>query len=332
MRRGIIICLLGALVITVLAGCWASNEQAETQPAPMMLEDAMKDYESAVAGELPEDFRLTITFMNPIMDTRAPVRVEDLKNYPCRTIVVDAQKLDAYAEMLRKLDASMLKPVAEPSYVNARLYCIFEVGEAERVLDFVTNADIGCSFFVNGVEVAYNPVFYELILPFLTEEDIKTLDIERHLAVEYPPEEYSKESLKQQAADAMRRAVDSFSGNEDAYEEIAREFLFSEKTLYYYFETGEGNLSKSLTWDVIKLRDECATDLDAVYIGRTWPGYPEKSCVFSRVIRNGYETYCWIDLVYCEDWDAFLDANKQMVEEGLIQQIASNWCVVQYVQ
>ena len=180
MKRGIIICLLGALLITVLAGCGTSSDQAETQPAPMMLEDAMKDYERAVAGELPEDFRLTITFMNPIMDTRAPVRVEDLKNYPCRTIVVDAQKLNAYAEVLRKLDASILKPVAEPSYVDARLYYVFEVGDSEVILDVVTGAERNDTIFVNGIEVETNPVFYELILPFLTEEDCEILDIEKH--------------------------------------------------------------------------------------------------------------------------------------------------------
>ena len=50
--------------------------------------------------------------------------------------------------------------------------------------------------------------------------------------------------------------------------------------------------------------------------------------MFSSVIRNGYEEYCWIYLVYSEDWETFLRDYKQMVDEGYIQQITPNWCVI----
>jgi hypothetical protein len=181
MKRGLIICLSCILLVTALTGCQTPSESAEKQPEPMTLEEAMADYTKMVAGELPKDLRLSIYYIYPKLDTRCPVTKEDLKTFhDVKVIVVESEELKGHLDLLRKLGPSVLEPVEEPSYINARLYYVFEVGDSEVILDVVTGAERNDTIFVNGIEVETNPVFYELILPFLTEEDCEILDIEKH--------------------------------------------------------------------------------------------------------------------------------------------------------
>jgi len=68
-----------------------------------------------------------------------------------------------------------LQPVKEKTYINARLYYVLEVG-TESLLGVVIS-DIHGSVFVNGEEVEDHPVFYEIIIPYLTDEDRTILGI-----------------------------------------------------------------------------------------------------------------------------------------------------------
>ena len=65
--------------------------------------------------------------------------------------------------------------------MNARLYYVFEVGDSEKLLEVVVSPDsldkINGRVVVNGVEVKDNPIFYELIMPFLTEDAHNELGI-----------------------------------------------------------------------------------------------------------------------------------------------------------
>lgn len=179
-RTLIIFCLLG-LLVTTLTGCQNPSAQAKNQIPLTPLEESMADYTKMVEGELPNDLRLTIYYINPRIDTRYSVTKEALKTFHDVTvIVVESEKLKDHLDLLRKLEPSVLQPVEEPSYINARLYYVFEVGDSEVILDVVTGAERNDTFFVNGIEVEPNPVFYELLLPFLMEEDCEILDIEKH--------------------------------------------------------------------------------------------------------------------------------------------------------
>ena len=175
-KRLKIFCVLLALCLlftTTLTGCSGPSTR---------LQRSMKDYTQMLEGDLPEDLRLTIYYASLDFVTRAPVRVEDLILIPItRKIVVESEELAKHKELLKKMDASILQPVQEETYIDARLYYVFEVGESEKLLEVVVSPSqlykINGSVVVNGIEVEDNPIFYELIAPFLTEDAHNKLGI-----------------------------------------------------------------------------------------------------------------------------------------------------------
>lgn len=163
-RRVICLLLVLALAIT-LPGC--------TDARPETL-DAVQKYLKALEGDIPDNLCLTIYYMSPQILTRRPLSADDLKAFSeTKVITVESDELKQHAELLRKLDYRMLQIAAEPSYMNARLCYVFELGDQE-ILEVVIS-DIGGKVFVNGLEVEDDPIFYELIEPFLTEEAHDTL-------------------------------------------------------------------------------------------------------------------------------------------------------------
>lgn len=169
MKRTCIMVLLVCLLLTVaLSGC--SNPTNDLQVA-------LQDYVKMVDGDCPEDLRLTIYYIDPAILTRKPLTAEELKNFPgVQTITVEAEELAKHFETFQKLTPSALKSVEENSGINARLYYVFETGDAGQILEVII-CDSYSSVFVNGIEVENNSVFYELIEPFLSEEDRNVLGI-----------------------------------------------------------------------------------------------------------------------------------------------------------
>lgn len=170
------VCLaLCLLLTTILTGCSSPSTH---------LQKSMKDYTKMLEGDLPEDLRLTIYYMSTAILTRYPYGIDDLVKFAgshSQTIVVEAEELAAHKELLKKLDASKLQPVQEESYINARLYYVFEVGDSEKLLEVVVTPEfldkINGYVVVNGIEVEDNEIFYELIIPFLTEDAHNKLGI-----------------------------------------------------------------------------------------------------------------------------------------------------------
>lgn len=164
MKRIIAATLIALIILsaTMLAGCEA------TTPT---LQDVMADYTKMLDGPLPENLRLTIYYIDPSVLTRVSISTDNLINFPgVKKIVVECEELKQHLERLKKLDASILQPVKEESYINARLHYVFETKKSGKILE-VTISQIHGSVFINGIEVEDNPIFYELIDPFLTEED-----------------------------------------------------------------------------------------------------------------------------------------------------------------
>ena len=166
MKILIIVCLVVFLLMITVTGCSTASS----------LEKAMKDYSRIVDETMPEDSRLTIYYIAPHILTRMPLSVEDLKTFrEVKIITVASEELEAHWTLFEALDPSVLQPVKEKSYINARLYYVFEAG-SESLLEVVIS-DIHGSVFVNGVEVEDHPAFYEIIIPYLTDEDRTILGI-----------------------------------------------------------------------------------------------------------------------------------------------------------
>lgn len=166
-RFSVVVCLLAFLLTTILTGCSSSSA----------LQEAMKDYSKIVEGDPPEDICLTIYYLDPNLFTRIPLSKDALTTYPgVEIITVKSEELASHWELLKELNPSILHPVEEKSNINARLYYVFEVGDSDKILEVVIS-NIHGSAFVNGIEVKDNPIFYELIVHFLTEEGRTTLGI-----------------------------------------------------------------------------------------------------------------------------------------------------------
>ena len=156
-RRFIILCLLAAYLASVLIGC--------TNASP--LHKVMENYSRIAEGDIPGDIRLTIYYIDPDILTRYPLSVDDLKTLSDVTIIsVDSEELASHWTRLKMLNASVLRPVKEGTYINARICYVFETGDSERILEVVFTSIYG-NAFVNGIEVENHPVLYELIASFI---------------------------------------------------------------------------------------------------------------------------------------------------------------------
>lgn len=160
MKRSIAaLCIVACLLPVILTGC--------TKKA--VLENVLEEYSKIVAGDFPDDIRLTIYYEPLHVLTRFPWDKEFLMSVCETKITVEGEDLAPYWEMMKELDASELEPVQEESYRNARICYFLEVGSSGKVLEVVIHQEPG-NIDVNGIEVEQHPWFYELIVDFLEAE------------------------------------------------------------------------------------------------------------------------------------------------------------------
>lgn len=131
------------------------------------------EFTDMVTGDIPDDLHLTIYYVDPMLLFRAPLGIEELKRIADTQIDVGAEELAEHIAVLRKLDPSALQTVQERPYIDARLVYVFEAGD-DKLLE-VTVCEINRNAYVNDIEVKHDPVLYELIIPFLSEEDREIL-------------------------------------------------------------------------------------------------------------------------------------------------------------
>ena len=149
------------LLAVSLAGC-----QHPSDP----LSGALHEYSEIIAEEFPDDLQLTIYCMDPEIDTRFPLGVDNLMTLDQVAVIrVEAEELKSHAVLFRKLDTSALTIVPGEAHINARMYYVFETDSSGKILEVIIN-NIHGNVFVNGVAVEENPIFFALIRPFLTEE------------------------------------------------------------------------------------------------------------------------------------------------------------------
>ena len=114
-----------------------------------------------------EDLNLTIYYFSPTLFTFLPTSTEQLlgEKYQYR-IVVRGEILREHADLLKQLDSVELVSVEEESRMDARIYYVFENeknGETFSVAMWTSEGSIQ----VNGIAVAEEPVFYDVLVHFL---------------------------------------------------------------------------------------------------------------------------------------------------------------------
>ena len=139
-------------------------------------------YQKAIGGEKTEGLTLTIYYIPHYLLTRAPLTVEDLKGMEdTRKIVVSSDELAEHLIKFKQLDLSALRPTKEKYGMNACFYYVIESGE-QKVLEVVMQQLVGeddeaFGTFVNGIRVKSIPALYEIIYPFLSEEEHRELGL-----------------------------------------------------------------------------------------------------------------------------------------------------------
>lgn len=161
MRNVAIICLVVITILLALFGCAKSSLQQKN-----VASELSPSVEENNLGNL----RLTVYYLPLNILTRKPLSADDLITFTdTKRIIVESEDLETLYEQFKKLDTFVTQSVSENPVVNARLYYILEQGESERLIEVVIS-EASSTVLVNGVAVAYDSAFYELIKPFLTDD------------------------------------------------------------------------------------------------------------------------------------------------------------------
>lgn len=174
MKRVVVIIALFAAVLATALVLMHSEKN---------LENTLDDYQEVMEEGIPDDLKLTIYYVDPSMLTRIPIlTLEDLMGYSPKIIQVDAAELAIHSELFASLNAACLKSVEKGANTDSqiigflRLVYVLERGNGDVLLEVMaTNLVYDDTVLVNGFEVENDPIFYDLIDPFLTEEDRNTL-------------------------------------------------------------------------------------------------------------------------------------------------------------
>ena len=127
--------------------------------------------------------------------------------------------------------------------------------------------------------------------------------------------------------------IADYSDFQNEFNDIANRTLSSAdgESLYLYLDNMYSNLPVEIQQDIAILASDCSMELDCVYTtGSTDYIYPTEACVFRTTVMDRNEVYCWIDLVYSEYWDPYLetDSGKNMLDNEIITRLSPNWCIV----
>ncbi len=172
-KYSIILGLFIFISVTALTSCGGGATRAET---------ALKNFSKEIERGNLDNLRLRIYYMNPNILTFMPVSVEDLitaeEDDRVQKFVIDGNSLEEHIGLLKQVGNITLTQVKEESYINARIYYVFETNKGKKIFDvtmwgYVEGmgvVDEKC-IYINGFAFEENDIFYDLILPFLPEDE-----------------------------------------------------------------------------------------------------------------------------------------------------------------
>lgn len=158
----VLILLIFAIVVTVFV-CSRWNR--------IKLHCELRDFSKTLEQETLDGLTLKIYYIGPDVLTQMPLTVSDLVNDNLtQIIVVDSESLKENIGSLKRLNTDSLVPVRYKSHLDARMCYIFETDSKGKILEIAFHGLENPTAFVNGIEVAYNDVFRDIVEPFVTEE------------------------------------------------------------------------------------------------------------------------------------------------------------------
>lgn len=152
--------ILLALVFC-LQGCGQNQPNTESD----LLDDLLADFSKAIENGVPSDMRLTLYWAPPYLEQLYPIRYkEDFIDGVSETIL-DSTKLADQIDQLQKIASADLQLPEKSNYKDLHI-CYWIETDAGTVLDVEISYE-DWNITVNGVEVAYDPAFFELVAPYM---------------------------------------------------------------------------------------------------------------------------------------------------------------------
>lgn len=162
--------ILILLAVSILASCGGNDIGPD---------NGLNKFSKLVEEEKLDDLSLTIYHIYPATLTRLPLSVDDLINYRnVNKVVVHGSSLVEHINLLKQLNKDVLKSVKNNSRIDARYYYVFETKKKGKIFDVAMwGGNDDYSIFVNGVEFQENDIFYNVIMPFLSEDGVEELNM-----------------------------------------------------------------------------------------------------------------------------------------------------------
>ena len=162
------------------------------------LKNLFSDFSKVIDSGNLGNLSLTIYYMSPFILTRSALSVDDLVygitavNEPPREkndvngqyeikFMIYGDELEKQIDLLKQMSNTALISGQKEIRLNARIYYVFSTEQEGKILDvamwgFNENADDYETIFVNGYNVRANNIFYDVIMPFLSEESVEELE------------------------------------------------------------------------------------------------------------------------------------------------------------
>ena len=145
----------------------------------MSPEKALNDFSKLVENGKTGDLSLTIYYLSPSTLTLLPVSVDMLINgYHDTKIVINGSTLKEQADLFKQLNSDALIPVKYESRIDARFYYVFKTKINRKIFD-VAMWGHDYSIYVNGLEVKSNDIFYDIVMPFLSDDLAANLEVNK---------------------------------------------------------------------------------------------------------------------------------------------------------
>ena len=180
-KYSIILGLFIFISVTTLTSCGGGAMRAEA---------ALKNFSKQIEQGNLDNLRLRIYYLSPNILTPFPVSVESLINSEesdqVQKFVIDGNSLEEHIGLLKQVGNITLIPVKDKSYIDARIYYVFETNKGKKIFDVAMwgylegmgEGDDELSIYydelcihINGVAFKENDIFYDLIIPFLPEDE-----------------------------------------------------------------------------------------------------------------------------------------------------------------
>jgi len=148
------------------------------QTCNMILKEHWPNFTEQTLNDNIDSVSLIIYYMDPRILTRVPVSLDSLINglYDYR-IIVASEDLAKHRDLLNQLTSTEFVPVKSESVIDARLYYVFEHAEYGEIFNFLSSVRFGDNISVNGHKTESNRVFFEMVVPFLTESAVEMIEV-----------------------------------------------------------------------------------------------------------------------------------------------------------